>query len=137
MKVQSIDFDIEEPEFTVSLPIGTQILTASIEGAHHTARLWIMFDPNQPLENRKFYLATTSRKVICDTPDVPLRHVASFAPPQSSLYFHLFEKEDAPKTVAMYKEHAKDFAPAALTGTDMERYLKRPGRTAKKVDEVK
>ncbi|MCL2789486.1 MAG: hypothetical protein FWD79_02460 [Desulfobulbus sp.] len=76
------------PNRTQSLPLphGAQLLTVQTKG-DDAPLLWVLVDPDMPLEERYLGIYTTNTAV----PDEPGRYIGTFLIYEGSLEFHLFE----------------------------------------------
>lgn len=74
-----------EPECTVKMPAGAEILSVREQG--HQIYAWALVDPDAPSEDRHFVGVGTGH----DLPDEPLKFLGSAHLDYGTLVFHVFE----------------------------------------------
>lgn len=74
-----------EPNCTLEMPIGAEILTVQEQNGH--AQMWALVDPYAENEEREFAVYGTGHKI----PDSPGAYVGTFQLNEGTLVFHVFE----------------------------------------------
>jgi hypothetical protein len=74
-------------EFTLSLPVGAQLLSVQMQNGQPC--LWALVDPDTRPVNRKFRLAGTGHPI--EQSNVELKYVSTFQANGGALVFHVFE----------------------------------------------
>jgi hypothetical protein len=74
-----------KPLTELYLPHGAEILTVQMQG--NAPHLWVLADPQAPLERRQFHVYGTGTNV----PDQPGRYIATFQMLDGQLVWHVFE----------------------------------------------
>ena len=76
---------------SIPIPAGGVILTVQTKG-DNAPLLWVLVDPDLPLEERCLGIYTTNTAM----PDDPGRYVGTFQVMEGALEFHLFEMDQPP-----------------------------------------
>ena len=76
--------------FTVQLPKGAKVLKAEAQKSDpYALSVWVLVDPNAPLEERRFRLAGTGHPI--DESEINLEYINTFFLFGGDIVFHVFE----------------------------------------------
>lgn len=80
-----------QPEIEIAIPVEAKIL--AVQEQHGEAQLWVLVNPQQPTQLRKFKSYGTGHKI----PDEPGEYIGTFQLKNMCLVFHVFELSNGRK----------------------------------------
>lgn len=74
---------------TLLIPKGGEILSVQVQYGY--PKLWVLVDPNEPLEERTIQIFETGHPVSCDT-GIERKFISTYQLMNGNLVFHVFEQ---------------------------------------------